>query len=587
MMKKFDAVGNDFVLDGEPIRLMAGAMHYFRVPREYWEDRMRKIKALGLNTLETYVCWNLHEPRPGEFDFEGMLDIVSYIELAGRLGLKVIVRPGPYICSEWDMGGLPPWLLKDPAMQIRCGYPPYLKAVDRFFDALLPKLAPLQISGGGPIIAMQIENEYGSYGNDKDYLLHIESEYRKHGLDLLLFTSDNSSAIASGGGELPHILQTANFGRNAKERFAVLRERKPEGPLMCMEFWNGWFDAWGDKHHTREPEEVAASLDEVLSMGGHFCLYMVHGGTNFGFMSGANGDRDKYVSTITSYDSHAPINEYGELTPKYWAIRDTITKYEDLPEPQDFPPVETASYGEVSLVQSVSLRMSLNRLSQSVHSPTPVPMEMLDQNYGCILYRTRVNGPFLQKPLTICDLHDRAHIFLNGKRIAIQEREHPSAEPLLLDIPQQGADLEILVENMGRINYGPSMMDRKGITQRVQVGGQVLFDWKIYPLPLTDLAHLDLRPAQTPIEEPTFFRGRVTVKNPRDTFLRLEGWTKGVAWVNGHNLGWYWNRGPQQTLYVPGVWLREGSNEVTVLELDAVRESVVAMVAEPILNHTP
>jgi beta-galactosidase len=586
-MKAFDVVGNEFVLHGEPIRLLAGAMHYFRVPREYWEDRMLKIKALGLNTLETYVCWNLHEPRPGEFDFGGMLDLVEYVKLAEKLGLHVIVRPGPYICSEWDLGGLPPWLLKDPSMKLRCMYPPYLEALDRFYGKLLPMLKPLQISEGGPIIAMQVENEYGSYGNDKAYLRHVERLFEVHGIDTLLFTCDNRGGISKGGGELPHLLQTANFGTKAAQVFETLRERKPEGPLMCMEFWNGWFDAWGEEHHTRDPEDVAAYLDEILSLGGSVCFYMIHGGTNFGFMSGANGNNGQYKSTITSYDSHAPISEEGNLTPKYWAIRDVLGKYTELPDAPSADPVPTSDFGTANLNESVSLRSSLDVLSSPVSSVSPVPMEMLDQNHGYILYRATMNGPCNQAPLRIEQLHDRAHVFLDGVFQGILERERPAKEPMKLDVPREGAVIEILVENMGRINYGPSMTDRKGITEYVSIGEQLLFDWEIFPLPLTDLTGLSFTSGESSAPEPTFFRGSVEVSEPQDTFLKLDGWTKGVAWVNGHHLGWYWNRGPQQTLYVPGVWLKEGVNEVMVLELDGTSTSEVAFVEQPVLAVTP
>jgi len=581
-MSTFEIRDNAFYLDERPFRIIAGAMHYFRVHPAYWKDRMQKMQLMGLNTLETYVAWNIHEPRPGDFLFDGWADLVLYIETAHELGLKVIVRPGPYICSEWDFGGLPAWLLKEPGMKLRCNHAPYLDAVERFFSELLPKLAPLQLSNGGAIIAMQIENEYGSYGNDKTYLARLEEMMHAQGITVPLFTSDNASDAMLQGGTLPHILKTANFGSKAAEQFAKLREYQPEGPLMCMEFWNGWFDNWGEKHHTREPEDAAKALDEILSAGASVCFYMFHGGTNFGFMNGAN-NHEQYQPTITSYDSDAPLNEQGNITPKFRAFRDVISKYAEVPNTPLPRPTATMSIPPFALAESAHLLTSLDALSSPIRSAVPESMEMLNQNYGFVAYETKLSGPRQSARLTIRELRDRAHIFINGEFIGIMEQEFPE-KTVTISVPTAGAVLTILVENMGRSNYGSKLADRKGITDCVMLGQQILYDWTIYPLPLDDLSRLKFR-ADAPEGCPTFYRGTFSVDSPEDSFLLPAGWSKGVCWINGFNIGRYWKRGPQQTLYVPKPLFQQGINEVILLELDGTDLPVIAFCSKPVLDE--
>ncbi len=571
-MSMFEIKDNAFCLDGERFRLLAGAMHYFRVHPAYWKDRMQKMQLMGLNTLETYVAWNMHEPKPEEFVFDGWMDLPHYIEIAAELGLKVIVRPGPYICSEWEFGGLPAWLLKSPGMRLRCNYAPYLDAVERFFSELLPRLAPLQISNEGPIIAMQIENEYGSYGNDKAYLGRLEEMMRAQGITVPLFTSDGATDEMLQYGTLPHILKTANFGSNAESQFKKLREYQPEGPLMCTEFWNGWFDHWGEEHHTRAPEDAAAALDEILAAGASVCFYMFHGGTNFGFMNGANHG-EHYQPTITSYDDDAPLDEQGNITPKFRSFRDVISKVAEVPDTPLPSPAPTMSIPPFELAESASLFASLNGLSSPIASATPEPMERLDQNYGLIAYETRITGPRKSAPLTIRDLHDRAHVFVDGQLVGIMEREFPE-RTINLTIPPGGVVLKLLVENMGRINYGNHLDDRKGITDCVMLGQQILYGWTIYPLPLDDLSCLEFETG-APSDYPAFYRGCFHVASPEDSFFSPAGWSKGVCWINGFNVGRYWKRGPQQTLYVPKPLFQEGRNEIVLLELDGTDRNVV------------
>lgn len=575
--------GNQFHLNGQPFRILSGAMHYFRVHPAYWEDRLLKLRDLGLNTVETYVAWNLHEPRPGEFHFENGLDLERYIKLAGGLGLKVILRPGPYICSEWDLGGLPSWLLAGPGMRLRCAYSPYLVAVDRFFGALLPRIAPLQVSHGGPVIAVQVENEYGSYGNDKTYLRHLEELLRRLGIDGLLFTSDGPTDQMLQFGSLPHLFKAVNFGSGAKEAFARLRQHQPEGPLFCAEFWNGWFDHWGEAHHTRDAQDAAAALDEILAMDASVNLYMFHGGTNFGLMSGANeAPYPNYQATITSYDDDAPLDEAGDPTPKYFAFREVLRRYTRLPEAPLPQPAPKLALGQVELSESAGLFDNLMSLSRLVPSATPESMERLGYNVALILYRTQVEGAGLKAPLTIQDVHDRALVFLKGSLVGVLEREaHQNS--LEIEIPATGAQLDILVENMGRVNYGSGLADRKGITRAVLLGQQLLYDWKIYPIRLENISALPFTPARS-TGGPAFFRGLFTVEEPRDTFLSLPGWIKGIAWINGFCLGRYWNRGPQKTLYVPAPHLRSGVNELIVLELHNPEQPVVELVDKPDLG---
>lgn len=558
--------GDDFVRDGGPVPLLSGAMHYFRVVPEYWRDRLIKLREMGLNTVETYVPWNLHEPQPGTYCFTGDADIERYLSIAHELGLMAIVRPGPYICSEWDLGGLPAWLLRDPAMRLRCCYRPYLDAVDRYYDELLRRIVPLQASRGGPVVAMQVENEYGSYGNDRAYLRHLAEGMQRRGVDALLFTSDGPTDWMLEGGTLPGVLKTANFGSRTDEAFAKLREHQPDGPLMCGEFWNGWFDHWGEEHHSRSADDAARELDRMLALGGSVNLYMFHGGTNFGYMAGANHTGSRYQPDVGSYDYDAPLDEAGAPTAKYHAFREVIAKHVDLPALHLPDPIPRRSYGTVQLESSARLFDQLDKLSTPVNEPAPVPLEQLGQNYGFVLYRTTIRGPREACPLVLQDVHDRALVFVDGEYRGVIDRD--GTEPAVeLAFGAGSFRLDILVEAMGRVNYGPQLHDRKGITHGVRLGNQFLYDWTIYPLPLDDPddpAYGALAPAAN---DPAFHRGSFSVDEPADTFLALPGWTKGIVWVNGFNLGRYWDIGPQRTLYVPAPKLRRGENHVVVFEL--------------------
>lgn len=615
-MATFAVEDDGFVYEGRPLRIISGAMHYFRIVPEYWEDRLRKLRACGFNAVETYIAWNMHEPREGQFCFEGIADVERFVRLAGELGLHVILRPSPYICAEWEFGGLPSWLLAYPAMRLRCSDPAYLAKVKAYYDELLPRLKPLLCTSGGPVIALQIENEYGSYGNDKKYLTFLKDELERAGMDVPLFTSDGSEDYMLQGGTLPDVLATLNFGSKPEQAFAKLAEYRPGGPLVCMEYWNGWFDHWGDEHHVRGHADVVDVLDRILALGASVNFYMFHGGTNFGFYNGAN-HIEFYEPTVTSYDYNALLSESGELTDKYWAIREVIGRYAELPcEPP--APAAKRAYGAVAMTESVALLAALDDLGAAAETVTPETMEALGQDYGFIWYETRLSGPQAGCEIMLQEVRDRATVYLDGKYSGVVERW--GADLVTADIPAGGAQLGILVENMGRINYGSKLRDPKGITEGVKAGARLynhfLFGWRIRCLPLDDLSGLrfaalpevgavraelaghdavsgdvgsDRRGATAGVggdgakaagcvdEQPRFYRGFFEVEEAADTFLKLEGWTKGVVFVNGFNLGRYWEKGPQKTLYLPGPLLRQGRNELIVFELHGTAAPVVTL----------
>lgn len=590
-MALLEAKNGQFWLEGKPLRIISGAIHYFRTVPEHWRDRLIKLKACGFNTVETYVAWNVHEPTPGKYDFEGIADVEGFIRLAGELGLHVIVRPSPYICAEWEFGGLPAWLLADSDMRLRCFHKPFLDRVDAYYDVLLPKFKPLLSTNGGPIIAMQIENEYGSYGNDAAYLDYLRQGMIRRGIDVLLFTSDGPTDFMLQGGSVPGVVATANFGSRVAESFQKLGEYEKNAPMMCMEFWNGWFDHWGEHHHTRSAEDVARLLDEMLQANASVNFYMFHGGTNFGFYSGANSPaRDRYQPTITSYDYDVLLSEAGEPTEKFYAVRDVLARHGFSTNTELPASAPKRAYGVIRSQEQADLLGQLDALSQPIASVYPQPMEKFGQNFGFIYYETFVPGPREGQPLHLQEVADRALVFINDRYTATIDRGNPG-EPPVVSTPKEGMKLGILVENMGRINYGPYMLDRKGITEGVRLGNPFLFNWTVRTLPLGELSGLDFKAAEGEVEasgerNPTFHRALLETDEPADTYLHLPGWTKGVVWVNGFNIGTYWNKGPQQSLYIPGPLLQAGSNEIVVLELHGTTSTELVFKDEPDLGPT-
>ncbi|WP_439379833.1 glycoside hydrolase family 35 protein [Amycolatopsis lexingtonensis] len=556
--------GEKFLLDGKPFQIVSGAVHYFRIHPDQWRDRLERLKALGLNTIETYVPWNFHQPKPGRADFGGWRDLPAFIRLAGQLGFPVIVRPSPYICAEWEFGGLPAWLLADRDLELRCADPAYLKAVDAWYDQLIPRLAPLEAKHGGPIVAVQIENEYGSYGNDTSYLAHLRDGLRSRGIASLLFAADGASDFFLRFGSLPGTFEAGTGDGDPAPSLAALKAFQPGKPVLMAEYWDGWFDHWGEQHNTRDPAQLASYVDSLLATGASVNLYMACGGTNFGFTAGANTSGTTYQPTVTSYDYDSPVGEAGDLGAKFTALRPVLTKYTGVSAPV---PARSARLAARTLAPSGSVPLldSLDVLSRPVRSAQPVPMERLGQATGLIHYRTTVQGPH-SGPLSIHGLADRALVFVDGSPLGVLDRNRPSGT-LDLKLTKPSTRLDILVDAMGRVNYGPYLADRKGIDGWVAMSTQQkLFGWEVRPLPLDDLSGLRFGSGGGGAG-PAFHRFTTDIAAPEDGFVALPGWEKGVVWLNGFNLGRYWKIGPQRTLYAPKPLWRKGVNSIVVLEL--------------------
>ena len=563
---RFEVKGNQFVKDGKIIKIISGAVHYFRNMPDTWTDIFCKMKACGCNCVETYCAWNLHEKQKGVFDFTNSLNIAKFIRTAQEVGLMVIVRPGPYICAEWEFGGLPWWIQAEEDMEIRCSNPTYIKYFDRYLDHLFEEIRPLLCTNGGPVIMVQCENEYGYYGDDKTYLSYLRNGYRKRGIDVPLFTSDGTSKNDLLDGSIQGCLSTLNFGSRVEENFKAHDELYPDAPKMCMEMWNGWFDAWGDKeHHTTSAEEYAKTVDDMLKRGS-LNMYMFIGGTNFGFTSGAN-HYEYFAPDVTSYDYDALLSEAGDITPKYLAVRDVIQKYVEDPLPEIPADREKKAYGKVALTEQVGIFDVLDVLSAPVHSNVPKCMEAYGYGYGYIAYRTVLNRDYEDAVLSFESIGDRAQIYINRKLVGTVYIN----ENLKLNITAKPGDvLTVLCENMGRTNFGPKMMRKKGIAGRCLIDNRIHFNWDVYPLPMDNLEKLTFG-KEIPAEASVFYRGTMEIEDVKDTFLMLEHFTKGFVTVNGFNIGRYWEVGPQKTLYVPASVLKKGVNEIIVFESDGIK----------------
>ena len=502
-MRRAEIKDGKILIDGQAQQIISGAIHYFRVHPALWDDRLDKAVAFGLNTIETYIPWNLHEPHPGEYCFSGLADLESFIEKVQNHGLYLILRPGPYICAEWDNGGFPGWLMAIPGMQLRRMNQPYLDAVTRYYDVLLPKLEKWMYPNGGPVIMMQVENEYGSFGHDKEYLKYISDLYCKHNLNVPQFTSDGAYGHYILGGILPGAMAAMNFGSRSEEAFRNARRIRPEGPDFCMEFWNGWFDHWGEPHHKHDEaqmESVAKELESMLSSGANVNFYMFHGGTNFGFYNGANGNfGNQYNPTVTSYDYDCPLCEYGDPTPKYYKFRDVIAKCTGKKLDSVVKPVKKICPADVELKESAAVLDNLEVLAAvSGNEWTPPTMEQIGENFGFIHYSTRLDGPFLpvsvcgyQECLRLIEVNDFAQVWLDGTYLGNRWRDEGMNEFKLPEIPPEGARLDILVENCGRINYGPQVgRDFKGILNGVALEMQYRFGWDYNMLPMSELSGL-------------------------------------------------------------------------------------------------
>ncbi len=577
-------IKDKFYLDGEPFQIVSGAFHYFRTVPEYWRDRLEKLKNMGCNTVETYIPWNFHEPNRGEFLWTGMHDICRFIETAQELGLYIIIRPSPYICAEWEFGGLPAWLLKDRSMKLRCCYRPYLDAVKAYYSVLMPKLAPYQIDRGGKIILMQIENEYGYYGNDTAYLEFLRDAMREFGITVPFVTSDGpwkESVFKSGwvNGALP----TGNFGSAIEWQFGEMKKYMGDGkPLMCMEFWNGWFDAWGEEHHTTEPEKAAKELDDLLRLG-NLSFYMFEGGTNFGFMSGRNGGSK--TCDVTSYDYDAPLTEDGQITEKYNAFKAVISKYRQFEEIPLTTVIKRAEYGRVVCSGKTDLFSALDAISAPTVSDYPLTMEDIGQNYGYILYRARLKPDEAAEEILIENAADRVQGYQNGKYIFTAHGDN-MWDKFDVGEPEKGGVIDLLCENMGRENFGTGLeSQRKGISGGIKINDHRHFGLEIYPLPLDEkqIESLDFSGGHKP-GAPAFYRFDIEINEPCDTFIDTEGFGKGNVFVNGFNLGRFWDIGPQKRLYLPAPLLKKGRNSIVIFETEGKAADSIYLSDKPKLQ---
>lgn len=576
----FEIKGNEFIKDGKKTKIISGAVHYFRNMPDTWPDIFKKLKAIGCNCVETYCVWNMHEKHKGEYDFTGNLNIAAFIRQAQKEDLMVIVRPGPYICAEWEFGGLPWWIQTDENMEIRCSNKAYIKCFDKYLDALFNEIRPLLVTNGGPVIMMQIENEYGYYGDDREYLSYLRSAYIKRGIDVPLFTSDGTSKANLLDGSVEGCFSTLNFGSRVEENFKAHDELYPDAPKMCMEMWNGWFDAWGDdKHHTTSAEDYARVVDDMLNKGS-LNMYMFIGGTNFGFTSGAN-HYEKFAPDVTSYDYDAILTECGDVTEKYYAVREVIKKHIDYPLPDVPKNTVKKAYGKVQLTSSQGIFSALDILSTPIHSNVPKPMECYGNGYGYIAYRTKLNRDYDSVSLSFESLGDRAQIYINKDLIDILYINDRLETKISA---KKGDTLTVLCENMGRANFGAKMMRKKGIAGRCLLDGKIHFNWDVYTLPMDNLELLKFNEGERK-EKSVFYKGEFNIDDPQDTFLALDNFTKGFATINGFNLGRFWDIGPQKTLYVPASVLRNGKNEIIVFDSDGIKgEALVEFKDKPELG---
>jgi beta-galactosidase len=570
---------NDFLLDGQRFQIRCGEIHAARVPKEYWRQRLRMAKSMGLNTVCAYLFWNLHEPNPGQYVWAGQADDAEFCRIAQEEGLWVILRPGPYACAEWEMGGTPWWLLKNDDIKLRTRDPRYLGAAKSYLKEVGRVLGPLQITHGGPIIMTQVENEYGYFGKDASYMEDIRQALLAAGFDGPLFECNPPDEMRNG--MLTELFQAVNFGSDPAGNFNKLRVLQPTGPLFCSEFYPGWFDTWSAPHHTGKTEKYLADLEYMLKTGASFSIYMAHGGTTFGLWSGC--DRP-FKPDTSSYDYDAPISEAGWPTPKFFQTRALFAKY--LLPGETLPPVPATNpvigFAAVELKETAPI---FDNLPVAIESETPRNMEAYDQAYGCIIYRTTVPAGEATL-LEAAAIHDFGWVFVNGTRVGILDRRNARATVIL---PERTAParLDILVEPMGRINFGPEMADCKGLIAPVKIGGKVFSGWKIYRLPFDDkmLAGLKFTDAEPAGRVPAFWRGTFDLEKAGDTFLDLRGWGKGDLWVNGYCLGRYWNIGPTQTAYAPGCWLHAGENEIVILDLIGSQRPEVGGLEQPILDE--
>lgn len=585
----FEAGKGTFLLNGQPFVVKAAEIHYPRIPRPYWEHRIKMCKALGMNTICIYIFWNIHEQKEGQFDWTGNNDVAEFCRLVQKNGMYVIVRPGPYVCAEWEMGGLPWWLLKKKDVKLRTQDPFFMEHVKAFEAEVGKQLAPLTIQNGGPIIMVQVENEYGSYDTNKPYVSEIRDCLRSVGFDkVTLFQCDWSSNFEQNA--LPDLLWTLNFGTGADvlDQFKKVKQLRPDSPMMCSEYWSGWFDGWGTAHQTRPADAMVKGIGTMLENNISFSLYMTHGGTSFGHWAGANVPG--YQPDCTSYDYDAPINEQGAATEKYYQLRTLLQKYSDTKLPAVPKAMPVVAIPEVKFTEMAAM-LCPDNLPQAVRSHDIEPMEQFDQGYGSIMYSTTLPAVKAGALLQINEMHDYALVYVDGKKVGELYRGNGGENTLRLkDDVKAGARLDIFVEAMGRINYSKQIYDPKGITRSVELltsdGGHELTyslkDWQVRLFPVSCKGEqLKYGAVKEDMDSPAFYRSSFTLKKVGDTYLDMSTWGKGLVWINGYCIGRFWEVGPQQTLYVPGCWLRKGRNEIVVMDIAGPRKATVKGLTQP------
>lgn len=571
-----------FLLDNKPFQMISGEMHYPRVPREAWRERMKMAKAMGLNTIGTYVFWNVHEPQKGHYEFSGNNDVAEFVRIAKEEGLWVVLRPSPYVCAEWEFGGYPYWLQNIKGLEVRSKESQYIEAYKNYIRQIGKQLAPLQVNHGGNILMVQIENEYGSYSNDKEYLELNRKMFIDAGFDGILYTCDPVKALVDG--HLPGLMPAVNGIDNPEQVKKLIRENhNGKGPFYIAEWYPAWFDWWGTAHHTVPAANYIKPLDNVLAAGISINMYMFHGGTTRGFMNGANcNQKDPYEPQISSYDYDAPLDEAGNATEKFMIFRDVIKKH--LPANQTLPEVPQPRKAiETALVNFTSSQSLFNLLPAPVANATPLTFEALNQDYGFVLYRTTVEGG-KSGVLKINKLRDYAFIYANGIKLGELSRLH-NQDSININLPNGKIVLDILVENLGRINFGPYLLEnKKGITQNVTFCDKELKSWQMYSLPFHDIKKFNITKNKSASNQPVIRKGVLNLTEVGDTYFDFQQWGKGCVWVNGYNLGRYWSVGPQQTVYVPAEWLKKGKNEVIVLELINTNQTQLKGIQKPILD---
>ncbi|WP_291906212.1 beta-galactosidase family protein [Chitinophaga sp. CB10] len=558
---------SEFLLDGKPYQIISGEMHPARIPREYWRHRIQMAKAMGCNTIAAYVFWNYHETEKGKFDFStGNHNIAEFVKIAQEEGMWVMLRPGPYVCAEWEFGGLPSYLLQIPDIKVRCMDPRYIENVQRYVNTLAAEVKPLLVTNGGPIVMVQVENEYGSYGNDKQYLYTLKDMWVKNGINVPFYTADGPTPFMLEAGTVDGAAIGLDSGSSEAD-FEQAKKQNPNVPAFSSESYPGWLTHWGEKWQRPGVDGIVKEVKFLMDTRRSFNLYVIHGGTNFGYMAGANSGGKGYEPDVTSYDYDAPINEQGDTTAKYMALRRLMASY--LPKGKKLPaipkPIPATTFAPVTLQPFTTV---WQHLPEPVKKPQPVPFEAVGQDYGFMVYKTTLIGHKSGK-LTIKELHDYATVFLNGRYVGKIDRRLGENSITLPKSEVKDPVLEILVEGMGRINFAEAMIDRKGITDRVILNGMTLMNWEQYRLPMTEqfVQELAKGPAAADSREGKFFKGSFELAAANDTYIDMSAFKKGIVWVNGHNLGRYWEIGPQKRLYCPAPWLKKGSNDIVVFDL--------------------